>query len=414
MSLGLSFFLQIAKRTAFAPSGSDVVFLLAFVPLFAVLLAWLVGLEKLDWRNLAGCITAILGTIVVVGNWEHPSSFSPFSLFVVEESLILVSALLFAMYAVLSKRMLERYRVNVLAILLLYIATCTVGAVSFALVGFGAITSITVDGWTMLASTGIFSVMLGVLSSLEMLSLQSIPRTATPLLLLPVLVTALIGIEKTFGFAYMATPYEWLPVIVGGLIVLSGIGLVWLRQPVVKYDERKELRKSHKTVMSIMLVLAFAGVAWAVIALFYPYKLTNVSGLTDSGKHYEARFAALRYNSAGGFMLLAAGITSVLTLVDIIRKRIRLDNALIYAIFSVLLVGAVFLVGDTPIINWSSDIPSDIQHGIGTPYVTLTDTAQLNVPWIVSVGFNLAYFILFSATYFLLWLRKKRNTDNLG
>jgi drug/metabolite transporter (DMT)-like permease len=400
LSAGMSFFLQAAKRSAFAPSGSDVAFLLSFAPLFAIILAGLTKSER-TWFKAAGSAAALLGTIAIVGNWERPSSFSPFSLFAFDESLVLLSALAMAVCALLSKRLLERYSVTALATLALWIATCMAAVISAAFDGPAAILKITADGWLILAIASVFSIILGIFSLFDLLSTQSISRSISALHLLPILVTALIGIEKVFGFAYMATPFEWAPIIVGSIVTLAGTALLWSQRT------HQQHYNVNKTVVSLLVVLAIASALWSGIALFYPYKVSFISGVLDAGQPYEAQFLSLRYNSVGGFMLLLATIINLAASVGLIRQRMGPYRALLWALFSSLLLSAIVVVGNTPIITWFADIPSDIQHGIGTPYVTLIETSQPNIPWLIALSLTCAYIALL-AGYFMSSSRKAR------
>jgi hypothetical protein len=282
------------------------------------------------------------------------------------------------------------------------------------------------------------------------------------------MVTALIGAEKALGLAYMATPFEWLPVIVGSITVVSGVGLIWLCR-----QENKDIQISasadiqntsiastyivstsivnnnvvdaiivgtgmpssnaasvntvgyadalsgniastthngpsrhqlvSKTLVGILIIVAIAGIAWTGISLFYPYKISLISGSLDTGHHYETRFKSLRCSSLGGYALLLAAVVNLLTSIDLLRNRIDIKHALSLELFSAVLLMTTVLTGNTPMVTWFSDIPSDIQHGIGTPYASLTETMLTNIPWLVAIGFVCFYVVFLTiciaATY---------------
>lgn len=227
ISIGMAFFLQAAKRSTFAPSGSDVAFLLATPPLFIIIFAAALKLDKLTWGKLTGSAAALLGVIAIVGNWERPSSFSPFSLFVEAESLILLASISLAVFAVTVRELLKRYPATALSTLALWLGTLVMGIVSVMLDGPSALLAVSADGWIIFAMSGMFTVALTVFLLCNLLATTSISRASAALYLLPVLVTALIGIEKAFGFAYMATPFMWMPIIIGSLITVMGVVAVW-------------------------------------------------------------------------------------------------------------------------------------------------------------------------------------------
>jgi drug/metabolite transporter (DMT)-like permease len=428
VSLGLSVYLQTVKRTTFAPSGSDVAFLLVFAPLFAILLVGFGRAEKLSWEKIAGSLAAVLGTIAIVGNWERPSSFSPFSLFIVPESFVLASAFFMAAFAVLSKKLVGRYPANRLAPILIWIAACTVAVPMFTSQGgLMEIPGLTLDNWIFLAAIAVFAIIPGVFSMLDLLSAESVSTSVSSLHLLPVLVTALIGVEKALDLAYMSTPFEWLPIIIGSITVLSGVGVIWLggqevehgqvtdctatkeceqvtdRETVVGYDR---YLPANKTAIGILIILAVAGIVWSGISFFCTYKTSFISGSLDTGQHFETSFRSLRCSSVGGYSLLLACVVNLLLSLDILKKRVDIKRVLILALFSATLLVMTVLTGNTPIITWFADIPSDIQHSIGTPYASLTETMSTCIPWYVAIGFS-CLFVIFLTIYIAVTSKAK-------
>lgn len=156
---------------------------------------------------------------------------------------------------------------------------------------------------------------------------------------------------------------------------------------------------ANRTVLGILVVLALASLSWSAIALFYPYKVSVISGTLDSGEPYSSQFYTLAYNSVGGYLLLLAAIINMLASVELVKTDSGLRRGVLWALFSAILLGSIGFVGDTVIISWLSDIPSDIQHGIGTPYVTLTETMKRSIPALIGKSFAWGYIVLMSCYY---------------
>jgi hypothetical protein len=302
-----------------------------------------------------------------------------------------------ALFAVLSKKLANRYPVNSLAPLLIWVATCTVLIPLMATPGsFAKLSNISFDNWLFLIAVAVFTVIPGAFSMLDLLSTRSVSESVSSLHLLPVMVTALIGAEKALGLAYMATPFEWIPIIVGSITVMSGVGVIWFCR-----QENEEFAchlSVNKTLVGILAIMAIAGVVWTGISLFYPYKISLISGSLDTGHHYETRFKSLRCSSLGGYALLLVAVVNLLTSIDLFKNRIDIKHVFSLTLFSVILLIATVLTGNTPIIIWFSDIPSDIQHGIGTPYASLTETMLTNIPWLAAIGFA-CFYVVFLAIY---------------
>lgn len=227
-ALGLGYLLMVVKRYGFAPSGSDIIFLLETIPLFVVIIAWLSKDEKPTLGKIAGGAAALLGGIAIVGNWERPSSFSPFSKFPLEEMLLVLSAALIAWFFVLLWRQAKARPAAVLATLAVWLAVPVLLAVAIAFSGVRGFLEIGLDAYAILALTGAAGVALPVFLLSILAEKMPASKASLAVFLSPVIITLLIGVEKSLDIGFMPTPFLWAPVITGSVIVIMGVAAAWI------------------------------------------------------------------------------------------------------------------------------------------------------------------------------------------
>lgn len=228
LSFCLASFFMVIKRYAYAPSGSDIIFLLTTAPLFAIILAALLKIDRLTWGKLAGSATALLGVIAIVANWEKPSSFSPLSVFFFEEMVFLLAAFSFAIFVVSAKKLVQRHSPNALASIILWMGSFIMFVLFLIEDGPAAITRISLDGWVILVVSAILTLVVPLWLLLDLLAVTSVPCASTAIFLSPLIITLMISIERGFGLAIMPTPFVWTPMIVGSMIILLGMIAVWV------------------------------------------------------------------------------------------------------------------------------------------------------------------------------------------
>ncbi|MFA5866615.1 MAG: hypothetical protein WC891_01420 [Actinomycetota bacterium] len=141
----------------------------------------------------------------------------------------------------------------------------------------------------------------------------------------------------------------------------------------------------------ILLALGAAGLAWALLGLFWPVSTTTLSGALDSGQPYTTTFMTFAYNSLFGLLVLLAASVNLSVALRLFQRAYSGPKAFLWAVFSGLLLAVVPFIGDTPVVSWLPGIPAEIQHGISTPYVKVIEKGMTNVPLLVAVGFIIAY-----------------------
>jgi drug/metabolite transporter (DMT)-like permease len=225
--LWASFALQIIKRYTAAPSGADTVFMLAAAPVIALAYTSL-DKEKLGWGRAVGLIAALAGGAMIVANWESPSSFSPFVLFPLEELYLVLSAAGLAVFAAAGHRLVKKYEAVELLAAAFWIVTPLYAVAWVVTGGLRSAASVAPASWRLSAVIGVAALAFPLLALLS--SLKTVPptRALTAVSVMPVLVTALIVVERAFGFAALPAPFAWPPVAAGIVVVIAGVIAAWL------------------------------------------------------------------------------------------------------------------------------------------------------------------------------------------
>lgn len=224
----LTYLLQVIRRYSNAPPGSDIVFLQNVAPIFIFILVVAFRMEKLTLGKVAAMAAAVLGMIIIVANWEKPSSFSPFSRFSFEEGLILLSAISFAIFAFAGKKVVERYPPSAVAAVTVWLGTLLLFPLANRIDGFGAVLKISFQGWLIALILGILSSALSILLFYDALARVEATKVGSALFLTPIIITLLVKLERVFGLAFFPSPLFVFPIIVGSVLVFIGVVALWV------------------------------------------------------------------------------------------------------------------------------------------------------------------------------------------
>ncbi|MFH1737009.1 MAG: EamA family transporter [Actinomycetota bacterium] len=230
VGLWLAFACQVVNRYSAAPSGADTIFLLSSAPVFAAAItAARPGLkERLTWGSVAGALTALAGGMMIVANWERPSSFAPFAIFRLEELFLLASAAGLALFAVAGRKLTRKY--SPAALLTAAFWVITPPTLIYGMLAGGGLYSLILKfaaGWLLLALIGVAALAVPLICLLEAVKKVPVNRALTAVAVMPALITVLIGMEHGFGFAYLPVPFAWAPILAGITIVIMGVAAVW-------------------------------------------------------------------------------------------------------------------------------------------------------------------------------------------
>lgn len=222
----LTYLLQVIKRYAMAPGGSDTVFLMNLAPIFLIPLLFAFRGEKVSLGKLAGPAAAVLGMMAIIANWERPSSFSPFSRFTFEESLILLSAVAFAIFVFAGKRLVEKYPPSTSAALTVWLGTILLFPLALRIDGPATFTRIPSQAWIIILILGTISSALTILLFYDALARVEASKATSFLFLTPIFITLMIKLESTFGLL-LPSPLFVDQIIVGSILVIVGVIAIW-------------------------------------------------------------------------------------------------------------------------------------------------------------------------------------------
>ncbi|RJQ51558.1 MAG: hypothetical protein C4521_12250 [Actinobacteria bacterium] len=381
--------LQVLKRYSEGQSGSDVLFVLGLTPLFVLLLSSR-RLRKASLLFYAiATLAAILGTVGILANWERPSSFSPFALFPLEESLLLVGGLCWAFFLTYVQKRADRLEPLVSGAVLLGGCGLLLAVASVGIGGPSALV-ISMPALRLTVMLGLLGAALGCYSWLSIARAASSPiRAAAPIHAVPVLLTFLILIDSAQGLTG-PNPMIVRPVLAGSALVLAALAAIllqpWWRRSLGggpgKEDSHRPLPRTPFSVAAVLFGLV--SLVGASAALVLPVMSNSLTGELKAGLPFSAAWENLGYETAGPWLLLLAALTAL----AVSMRASRESLGRLRAAAAVLFVGALAVVAHplstSLFIAWRSWIPFDIQHQIGTHYVTFIQDPVSNVGFLVA------------------------------
>ena len=203
--------LQTARATTTA-------WIVATIPVFTALLGWLVLKEKMGWVGVTGIATAALGVILIVSDGD-PRALISGAAGTFGDLLILISAVNWAVYTIISRRELARHpaaRMMFYVMLSGWLFTCV--WIFSAGTGLSEIPALTFNGWMAILMLGIFGSGFAYIAWYD--ALREIPASQLGVFInIEPLVTMLI-----------AAPMIGEPItiisLIGGAIIIFGVWLV--------------------------------------------------------------------------------------------------------------------------------------------------------------------------------------------
>ncbi|MDG6985623.1 MAG: DMT family transporter [Nitrososphaerota archaeon] len=186
--------------------------LIAFGPIFIVILSYLLLHEKAGRRVLVGLLLAFAGTVVLSIGTVSASDFS--SLTGVAEALF--TALCYAVFAVLGKPLVTKYGSAPTTILAGLVGTAMMTPLltrSF----FSQAASLSFDGWLGVLYLGLLSTVFGYLMFYTLVSRGAVTRLSIQLYLIPVVSIA--------GGALLLAEQVTPTVVVGGAMMLAAVAI---------------------------------------------------------------------------------------------------------------------------------------------------------------------------------------------
>jgi drug/metabolite transporter (DMT)-like permease len=227
--LGITFHQWLQSNGLQTSEASTTAWIVSTTPVFMALLGWLVLKEGLGWLKTLGITLAFAGVLLVsskgdvqfiaVGRFGAPGDF-----------LILISAVNWAVFSILSRRGLKKYPASLMMFYVmvlgwlftsvLFFAGPLLGGISTRLAspGFTDLATLTQNGWISILFLGVFCSGLAYIAWYDALQALSTAQTGVFLYIEPlvaVVVAAIVLGEKITGVS-----------LIGGAVILFGVWLV--------------------------------------------------------------------------------------------------------------------------------------------------------------------------------------------
>lgn len=216
--IGVTFHQWLQATGLQTTRATNTAWIVATIPVFTALLGWLFLKEKMGWLRVGGIAIAALGVLLIVSD-GNPASLFTGGFGAKGNLLILISALNWAVYTILSRRELARHpaaRMMFYVMLFGWLFTCvwifSIGP------GLSEIPALTSKGWMSILMLGIFGSGLAYIAWYD--ALREIPASQLGVFInIEPLVTTLLA-------AIMINEPITPITLIGGAIIILGVWLV--------------------------------------------------------------------------------------------------------------------------------------------------------------------------------------------
>ena len=215
--LGITFHQWLQSNGLRTSEAGTTAWIVSTTPIFMAILGLLVLKEGLNWVKISGIFLAFAGVLLVVSDGDFTSiSIGIFGTF--GDVLILVSAINWAVFSVLSRRGLKSHPASLMMFYVMTFGWVFTSILFFTGSGLEEFSRLTTNGWFGIAFLGIFCSGLAYIAWYD--ALQSLPAAQTGAFLY---IEPLIAVMVAFFVLGEAiTPAS----LIGGGIILFGVWLV--------------------------------------------------------------------------------------------------------------------------------------------------------------------------------------------
>ncbi len=214
--LGISFHQWLQSTGMLTSAASTTAWIVTTSPVFIVILGWIVLREKVGWVQIAGTILAAAGVLLVVTRGDMNLS-NIGRIGTVGDLLILISAVNWAVFSVLSRSMLKRLPAALMMFYVMLFGFIFSSLFFVVKTGFGDIANLTSNGWTAVLILGIFGSGLAYIAWYDALQNLTANQAGVFLYIEP-LVTMFMAL------IILNEPVTWASLLGGGVIILG----VWM------------------------------------------------------------------------------------------------------------------------------------------------------------------------------------------
>ncbi len=215
--LGITFHQWLQSNGLLTAQANTTAWIVATTPVFMALLGWLVLKEGLNRIKSAGIFLATLGVLLVVTDGKVFSIISG-RFGTTGDFLILISALNWAVFSVLSRRGLQNHPATRMMFFVMTLGWIFTSILFFGGKGISAITQLKTNGWLAIAFLGVFCSGLAYIAWYDALQALSTAQTGAFLYIEPLVAVVVAAI-------ILNEPVTWASVL-GGAVILFGVWLV--------------------------------------------------------------------------------------------------------------------------------------------------------------------------------------------
>jgi drug/metabolite transporter (DMT)-like permease len=215
--LGITFHQWLQSNALQTSEASTTAWIVSTTPVFMALLGWIVLKEKLGWIKIAGILLAFVGVLLVVYDGDL-SAISLRSFGKPGDILVLISAINWTVFSVLSRRGLKRYPATLMMFYVMFIGWLFTSILFFATQNIAEIANLTTNGWLGITFLGVFCSGLAYIAWYDALQALTTAQTGVFLYIEPLVAVAVAFL--VLGEAITAAS------LLGGAIIILGVWLV--------------------------------------------------------------------------------------------------------------------------------------------------------------------------------------------
>jgi drug/metabolite transporter (DMT)-like permease len=215
--LGITFHQWLQSNGLKTAQASTTAWIVATSPVFIAILGWLILKEKLTWLQSSGIALAMLGVIAVVSKGELSNiAIGKFGSY--GDFLILISAINWAVFSILSRRGLKNHPSTMMTLWIMTIGWLLTSVAFVVNKNYIDIPILDLRGWVAIIFLGIFTTGLAYITWFDALAQLPAAQTGAFLFVEPLtsMVVAAIVLNEQIT----------LVSVLGGAIILVGIWLV--------------------------------------------------------------------------------------------------------------------------------------------------------------------------------------------
>ena len=221
--LGISFHQWLQSTGMVTSAASTTAWIVMTSPVAIVLLGWIVLHEKVGWIQIAGTLLAATGVLLVISKGDFQvSTIGHIGTY--GDLLILISAVNWAVFSVLSRKILQRLPASLMMFYVMLFGLGFSGILFLVQNGIRDIANLTSHGWLAILILGIFGSGFAYIAWYD--ALQNLPANQVGIFLfIEPLVTMLLAL------IILGEPVTWASLL-GGAVIIAGVWMV-NRKPVI-------------------------------------------------------------------------------------------------------------------------------------------------------------------------------------